>query len=202
MPLAAQVKLLRLLEEHTFERVGGVETLEADARIVAATNRDLRGMVEAGTFRGDLYYRLQVFRVQLPPLRDRQEDVPLLAIYFMERMAAHLDRKLTHMTPGAFAALGAHDWPGNVRELEHAVQRAVIVCPGPALRAQDIGPELGLRELEEETLTLEEVERRHILSVLQQTGWVIRGPHGAATRLGMPSSTLRHRMEKLGIVRP
>jgi len=205
MPLESQVKLLELLEERTFERVGGTETLQADVRILAATNRNLQQMVEAGTFRDDLYFRLQVFPVQLPPLRERREDIPLLAIYFMQRMAAHLNKaQVTQLTPQALSVLRAHDWPGNVRELEHAVSRAVVVCPGPAIRAEDIA--LGWGAVEErpgaEIIPLAEHERRYIRKVLEQTGWAIKGPRGAATLLGMPSSTLYDRMRKLGIVRP
>ena len=205
MPLEAQVKLLRLLEERTFERVGGTETLQADVRILAATNRNLHQMVEAGTFRDDLYFRLQVFLVQLPPLRERREDIPLLAIYFMQRMAAHLNKgQVTQLTPQALSVLRAHDWPGNVRELEHAVSRAVVVCPGPAIQAKDIA--LGWGSVEgrsgEEIIPLAEHQRRYIRKVLEQTGWAIKGPRGAAARLGMPSSTLYDRMRKLGIVRP
>ena len=201
---AAQTKLLRFLEERTFERVGGTEMLSADVRIIAATNRDLRGMVEKGEFREDLYFRLQVFPIELPPLRERREDIPVLAGYFMERMAAHLNKEVTHLTPDALAALHAHDWPGNIRELEHAVERAVIVCRELAIRAEDIAPELGRREegSVRELVPLEEYERRYIREVLEQTGWVIKGPQGAAELLGMRASTLYSRMKKLGIVRP
>ena len=205
MPLEAQVKLLRLLEERTFERVGGTETLQADVRILAATNRNLQQMVKAGTFRDDLYFRLQVFPVQLPPLRERREDIPLLAIYFMQRMAAHLNKgQITQLTPQALSVLRAHDWPGNVRELEHAVSRAVVVCPGPAIRAEDITLGVGTPEegSVEEVVTPEEYERRYLRRMLEKAGWVIKGPHGAAALLGMPPSTLHARMKKLGIVRP
>jgi len=204
LAMAAQAKLLQFLEERTFERVGGTETLQVDVRVIAATNRDLRGMVQAGQFREDLYFRLQEFQVALPPLRERREDIPALARYFTARMAAHLDKEVTHLTPEALSALQAYTWPGNIRELEHAVKRAVIVCPGSVIRAEDIilesekteeGPTEGL-------LTLEELERRHIREVLKDTGWVIKGPHGAAAILGVPGSTLRHRMKKLGIQRP
>ena len=201
---AAQTKLLRFLEERTFERVGGTEMRSADVRIIAATNRDVRGMVEEGTFREDLYFRLQVFPIKLPPLRERREDIPVLASCFMERMAQHLDKDVTHLTPDALAALHAYDWPGNIRELEHAVERAVIVCRGAAIRAPEIALELGETEKgsTETPATLEEVERRYVREVLESTGWVIKGPHGAAIILGLPVSTLRSRMKKLGIVRP
>jgi len=204
MPMEAQVKLLHLLEERSFERVGGTETLHADVRILAATNRDLPGMVEAGEFREDLYFRLHVFPVQVPPLSDRREDIPLLAVYFMQRMAAHVNKEgVTQFTPGALSVLQAHDWPGNVRELEHVVQRAVIVCSESAIRVEDIA--LGSGEVEaapsEELLTLEEHERRYVRQVLTRTGWRIRGPQGASAVLGLHEATLRGRMKKLGIRR-
>ena len=200
----AQAKLLQFLEERTFQRVGGTETLQVDVRVVAATNRDLVQMVEAGPFREDLYFRLQEFTVELPPLRARREDIRLLAEYFMERMAAHLNRGVTHLSPEGLAALEGYDWPGNVRELEHAVKLAVVVCPGAALRAEDIILELGKRAEgpSKDVQTLEEVERRHIREVLEQTGGVVKGPRGAAALLGLKESTLRFRMKKLGIRRP
>ena len=203
MPLSAQVKLLRLLEERTFERVGGTHTLSADVRIAAATNRDLAQMVREGTFREDLYYRLQVFPVRLPPLRDRRQDIALLALYFMQHMAAHLGKSISAIAPEACARLEAYDWPGNVRELEHAVQRAAIVCSGSAIEAGDLAigsdtsPAAGA-----EGLTLEQSERRYILATLERTGWVVRGPRGAAAILGVHEATLRSKMKKLGITRP
>jgi transcriptional regulator with GAF, ATPase, and Fis domain len=200
----AQAKVLQFLEERTFQRVGGTELLQVDVRVMAATNRDLRGMVEVGQFREDLYFRLQEYTVELPPLRERRGDVRLLAEYFMERMAVHLSREVTHLSPAALAALEGYDWPGNVRELEHAVKRAVVVCPGRVIRAEDITLELGTMEERstEELISLAEHERQYILEVLEQTGWVIRGLHGAARILGLPESTLRNRMKKLGIARP
>jgi len=204
MPLEAQVKLLRLLEERTFERVGGAEVLTAEVRVVAATNRNLSQQVESGEFRADLYYRLQGFELRLPPLRERREDVPLLALYFMQPAATHLGKPAADLAPEALASLQAYDWPGNVRELQHAVERAVVVCDGPTIRAGD----LALIEAPEgatpagERVTLEEHERRYIRAVLEDTGGVISGPHGAAIILGLPESTLRTRMKRLGIERP
>jgi len=204
MSLMAQIKLLRLLEERTFERVGGIDTLAADVRVVAATNRDLVQMVAASTFRQDLYYRLRVFPLELPSLRERREDIPLLATYFMERMNTHLGKSIRSIERAALAHLQMHDWPGNVRELQHAVERAVIVCRGTVVQISDIaldleatGPNMGA-----EPLTLEEVERRHIGKTLEEVGWVIAGPNGAAVQLGLKESTLRFRMKKLGIERP
>ena len=204
MPLASQTKLLRFLEDRRFERVGGTETLEADVRIVAATNRGLSGMVETGQFREDLYYRLQVFAIILPPLRERLEDIPLLAVYFAQRMAEHLSKRVTHLVPEAFSVLQGYAWPGNVRELEHAIQRAVIVCPGPAIRAEDVALGVGQKEEESvrELISPEEYERRYIRTMLEKAGWVIKGPRGAAALLGMPPSSLHRRMKKLGIARP
>ncbi|OGG46713.1 MAG: hypothetical protein A3F84_20330 [Candidatus Handelsmanbacteria bacterium RIFCSPLOWO2_12_FULL_64_10] len=204
MPIEAQTRLLRLLEERTFERVGGTETLKAEARVIAATNRGLAQMVSEGKFREDLYFRVTTFPVRMPPLRERREDIPLLAAYFMERMASHLNKEVSHLTSDALALLRTYDWPGNIRELEHAVQRAVIVCRGPALRAEDITLEFGKAGSApaEEVVTLEEHERRYIQSVLDRTGWAIRGPDGAAAILGLHEATLRSRMKKLGILRP
>ena len=199
----AQAKLLQFLEERTFERVGGTETLHADVRVIAATNRDLRGMVETGRFREDLYFRIQEFVVELPPLRERREDISVLANYFMERMASHLDKEVTHLTPEALEVLEAYAWPGNVRELEHTVKRAVIMCRGSTIRAEDIALEFGPTGggATEYVLTPEEYERQYIRNVLEQTGWVIKGPDGAAAVLGLPASTLRSRMKTLGIAR-
>ena len=204
LALAAQVKLLRLLEEGTFERVGGTEELRARARLVAATNRDLAGMVQAGRFRADLFYRLQVVPIRLPPLRERREDLELLALYFLHRTAAHLHKLgIEGFTREALAVLQGHDWPGNVRELEHVVRRAVIVGMGPALGPADLllgpaprtGPGVG------EFVSLQEQERRYLQQVLEHTGGVIYGPGGAAQLLGIPPSTLYSRMKKLGIQR-
>jgi DNA-binding NtrC family response regulator len=204
LPLDAQVKLLHLLEERTFERVGGRQTLAADVRVVAATNRDLPQRIAAGTFRADLYYRLQGFEVRLPPLRQRREDIALLALYFMTRVAAHLDKDVTALSPPALAALQRYDWPGNVRELQHAVERAVVVCQGTAIRPEELplegqnaGP--GHRELR---LSPEDYERYYVQQLLEETGWVLKGPHGVAARLGWPVVTLRRRLKKWGITRP
>ena len=204
LALEAQVKLLRLLEERAFERVGGTETLVADMRVIAATNRNLQEMVANGQFREDLYFRLQVFPVRLPPLRERREDIPLLAACFVERMASYLNKAVPQLTPEALAVLRTYDWPGNVRELEHAVQRAVIMCRRQAIQPKDIALESGRPDGEssEEILTLKELEKQHIRKVVEQAGWVIKGPHGAAALLGMHPSTLSHRMKKLGIQRP
>ena len=201
MPLEAQVKLLQLLEERTFTRVGGGQSLPARVRIVAATNRDLRQMAAEGKFREDLYFRLRVFEVQLPALRERQQDIPLLAIYFAERMAAHLNKPLRGVSPAAERVLTAYGWPGNVRELEHAVKRAVIVCTDDEIGAEDLALDLGAHvpAATEQWLDLEEYERRYIRQVLLHTEGRIRGNGGAAAVLGLHPSTLYSRMKKLGI---
>ena len=203
LSLEAQSKLLQFLEERTFERVGGTETLHADVRVIAATNRDLRAMVETGRFREDLYFRIQEYVVELPPLRERRDDIAVLAHYFMERMASHLDKEVTDLTPEALGVLESYAWPGNVRELEHTVNRAVIRCRGSGIRAEEIALEFSStgEETTEYALTPEAYERQYIQRVLEQTGWVIKGPDGAAAVLGLPASTLRSRMKKLGIVR-
>jgi len=205
MPLDAQVKLLQLLEERVFERVGGTETLQADVRVVAATNRDLEGMVREQTFREDLYFRLQVYPVQLPPLRQRQEDIPLLARYAMEQFTRHLNRPVTRISPGAMAKLQTYAWPGNVRELEHLMQRAVLLCKNDSIEPEDIvfGPgSVGDAMVEEGFLSLAEHEKQYIVRALEATEWVIFGKRGAAQLLGINPHTLRSRMKKYGLQIP
>jgi len=204
MPLEAQVRLLRLLEERTFERVGGTETFPTDVRVVAATNRDLEKMVETREFREDLYYRLRVFPIRLPPLRERTEDVPDLAELFKDRMAGHLDKQMGPLGRDVLQALTKHHWPGNVRELEHTMQRAVIVCRGAEMTVSDLGLKSTplLVSSGSEILPLAELERQYICQVLDRTNWHIKGAEGAAMLLGLPPSTLRSRMKKLGIKRP
>ena len=204
MSLEAQIRLLRLLEERVFERVGGTESLKADVRVVAATNQVLGQRVVEGAFREDLFYRLNVFPVELPPLRQRREDIPLLADYFLVAATDHLHKEVTGFSSSALAVLQRHDWPGNVRELKHAVERAVTVCPGKMIRVEDIALGIGQKEgpTNGERPSLEEYERRYILQVLEETGWVIKGPQGAAAVLGLHPATLNRRIKKLGIVRP
>ena len=170
-------------------------------RVIAATNRDLSRMVAAGGFRMDLYYRLQVLPVRVPALRERRQDIHLLAFYFVARMAAHLQKTITEVAPEALNALETYDWPGNVRELEHAVKRAVVVCRGTVIRPEDIalGGEPGADDPGQRLTTLAEHERLYLSRVLDETGWVVAN---AAAILGLPPSTLRNRMRKLGIVRP
>jgi formate hydrogenlyase transcriptional activator len=210
LPLPVQTKLLRLLQDHEYERVGGSGVLVSNARIIAATNRDLEAMVREGTFRADLYYRLKVYEVHLPPLRERKADIPQLAAHFLEAVVGHLGRKIRLLSPAILEKLRAYEWPGNVRELQHVVERAVVACKGSEIQMGDIALE-GRSKVEADghhqngngrVYLLEEIERRHIQAVLEEVGWVIRGEHGAAALLGLPESSLRDRIKKLGIVRP
>jgi PAS domain S-box-containing protein len=206
LPLELQAKLLRVLQEREFERVGGVRTLRSNARIVAATNRDLGERVRAGRFREDLYYRLHVVPVQVPPLRDRREDVRLLAEHFLLRCRARWQRKFTGIAPAFLQRLERYDWPGNVRELEHVIERACLVSEGRSLDLP--GEPSNLRnhaddaEAPSSSATLANVEREHIERVLAGTGYRIAGAKGAAAALGLHPNTLRNRMTKLGIRRP
>ncbi len=216
MAVGTQARMLRLLEEGTYERVGGSETLSIQARIVAATNRNLEEMVSSGTFREDLYYRFQVFPILLPPLRERREDIPHLAEFFKNRMATHLGKQIVPLTPEVIEVLQTCDWPGNVRELEHTIQRAVIVCRGSQIKAEDLGlhgsriegtaPDLKRRTVtvsqDREVVPLDEYERHYILEVLKITNYQISGDRGAAALLRLPPSTLYGKMRKLGIKLP
>jgi formate hydrogenlyase transcriptional activator len=203
IPMELQPKLLRVLQEQAFERLGSTHTQRVDVRLVAATNRELAQLVDAGRFRADLYYRLNVFPIAVPPLRQRPEDIPLLVSHFVCHYAQQLRKRIDTIPTEALEALTHYAWPGNVRELQNVVERAVILSPGPILRlALD---ELTRRRPTEGSLapvrTLEEVEREHILRVLRETHGVIGGPQGAAARVGLRRTTLLYRMEKLGISR-
>ncbi len=201
LPMEVQVRLLRVLQSREFERVGGTETLRSDFRLVAATNRDLEQAVRAGRFRLDLYYRLNVFPVFVPPLRERKEDIPLLALYFLKIYATKIGKTFEGIPKSEMDKLVLYDWPGNVRELENLIERGVILSPGPMFRV----PELGGRPTEIHpgaAVTLNENERRHILWTLQKTGWKVRGRGGAAELLDIHPSTLAFRMKRLGIKRP
>ncbi len=201
IPLELQPKLLRVLQEKQFERLGNSRTMTSDVRIVAATNRDLAKLVASGQFRSDLYYRLNVFPVVVPPLRDRPEDIPLLVHYFLSKFAKRAGRKVDVVPPDTMEALCRYSWPGNVRELEHVVERAVILSPGPELRISLIDLPRGDEVLPAAPAALEDVERRHILHILRETKGKIGGPGGAAERLGMNRTTLNSRMQKLRISR-
>jgi formate hydrogenlyase transcriptional activator len=202
LPLELQSKLLRVLQEREFERIGGDRTHRVDVRIVAATNRDLSAMVEAGTFRNDLYYRLEVFPIDLPALRQRREDIPTLVRWFAQTAARRMNKRIETIPAETLEALCAYDWPGNVRELENFVERAVILSDGSVLRAplselrHARGPAAGRR-----LVTLSEVEREHILRAVKEAGGVLGGPRGAAARLGMKRTTLQSRLRKMGVRR-
>ena len=203
IPLELQPKLLRVLQEREFERLGSSRTLRTDARLIAATNRDLGALVQEQKFRSDLFYRLNVFPVHVPALRERREDIPVLVHHFVQRFSQRMNKNIESVSKRAMDALINHSWPGNIRELENVIERAVILSSGPELRV----PVKELTQLAPGTdtwkpQTLEEAERAHIMATLKKTRWVIAGPKGAAIRLGLNRSTLQFRMTKLGIIRP
>ncbi|WP_232465282.1 sigma-54 interaction domain-containing protein [Oleiphilus messinensis] len=224
LPLDIQVKLLRVLQEGEFERVGSSATRQVDVRIIAATNRPIQGMIERGEFRSDLYYRLSVFPIQVPSLRQRQEDIPLLAEHTLRRLNQKIGKKFTAISNATLKRFKTYHWPGNIRELQNVIERAAIVGSPPELDVTSL-PGLAVNsdseaqvktaaldsfptdgDIPENTapvtlLTLVEVERQHIIRALEHTNWIIAGKLGAAEMLGMPPSTLRSRMKKLDIVR-
>ncbi|HXW93861.1 MAG TPA: sigma 54-interacting transcriptional regulator [Terriglobales bacterium] len=207
IPLELQPKLLRVLQEREFERLGSTRTQQVDVRMIAATHRDLKQMVEEGTFRSDLYYRLYVFPLTVPPLRDRPEDIPFIVRHFVDKYSQRMNRHIETISPRTMEVLTNYAWPGNVRELQNFIERAVILSPGTSLHAP-------LDELTQETQetvqsshlhlsTLEQMEREHVLRALKESKWVTGGPKGAAAKLGMKRTTLAYRIRKLGIpVRP
>ena len=201
IPLALQPKLLRVLQEQEFERLGGTRTHQVDVRLVAATHRNLADMVKRNEFRSDLYYRLNVFPIPLPPLRERREDIPALVEHYVEIYARRMGRQIEHIPPETMSALTSYQWPGNIRELQNFIERSVILTSGNALHP----PLESLRSAAEPEslgpITLEDAERDHIRKTLEQTRWVVAGPNGAAARLGIKRSTLYFRMQKLGISR-
>ena len=197
-----QVRLLRVLQSKEFERVGGVETIQSDFRLIAATNRKLEELVKERKFRADLYYRLNVFPVQVPLLRERMEDVPLLAHYFLKIYSNKMGKNFEGITDEEMKKLLEYDWPGNVRELENVIERGTILSAAPRFTVPElIAGALGA-PAQDTLLPLNEVERRHILNVLQETTWRIRGTGGAAEILGVKPTTLEFKMKKLGIQRP
>jgi PAS domain S-box-containing protein len=198
LPLEAQVKLLRALQEQEFERVGGTQTVRVQVRVVAATNRNLAEDVKRGTFRSDLFFRLNIFPIEVPPLRERSEDIPLLAQHFLREFSPRLGRRVERIAPDALERLMRYPWPGNVRELANMLERAIILCQGTVLQPAHLALS-SQPPPAEELCTLEEAERRHILKALDQVGGVLAGPKGAAALLGMNRSTLWSRMQRLGI---
>ena len=200
LPLESQVKLLRVIQEAEIERVGGTKTLKIDVRIIAATNRDLRAEVDKGTFRQDLWYRLNVFPITVPPLSQRREDIPLLIEHFVEKSAKKFNKTIKSVPTKTMQRLKAHSWPGNIRELANVIERAIIHSQGNVLQLADRFDQ-PVNVAVESPLSLEKVERDHIVRTLENTGWRIEGPHGAARVLGLNPSTLRTRMAKLQIQR-
>jgi formate hydrogenlyase transcriptional activator len=218
LPLDLQPKLLRVLQEQEFERLGSNQTQRVDVRIVAATNSDLSRLVAERTFRSDLFYRLNVFPIHIPALRERSEDVPHLVRYFVQKFSRRLNKAVAYIPAEAMDALSSYSWPGNIRELENFTERAVLLSPGKELRvpiselkpvasAAESGPDsssssTSLTSSPSSISTLEDAERQHILRALRQTEWRIAGAKGAAVILGMKRTTLQARMRKLGIRRP
>jgi len=203
IPLELQPKLLRVLQEREFERLGSTRTQKVDVRIVAATHRDLEGMILEKLFRSDLYYRLNVFPVCVPPLRERPEDIPLLVHHFVQQAARQMRKTIDTIPQETMEALTRYRWPGNIRELENVIERSVILSPGPVLRLspRDLNSRVPPDRSADRYQTLEEVERNHILRTLKETRWILSGPTGAASRLGLNRSTLYFRMKKLGVAR-
>jgi formate hydrogenlyase transcriptional activator len=218
LSLETQVKLLRVLQEHEFEPVGSSRSLRVDVRVIAATNRNLHEAVQAGRFRSDLFYRLNVFPIELPPLRERRSDIPQLVAFCISRFSKRLGKKIDGVSRESMENLVNYPWPGNIRELQNVIERAVVLSVDPTLRLdRDLmllvastkrmeapetdAPERRQADLESPKLllTLDEVDRNHILAALQHTSGVVDGPKGAARILNLHPNTLRHRMDKLGI---
>jgi formate hydrogenlyase transcriptional activator len=208
IPLELQPKLLRVLQDHAFERVGSNRLRQVDVRIIAATNRNLETMVETGKFREDLYYRLRVFPIVIPPLRERPEDIPALVRHYVEEYARRMRKPVTEIPAEAMETFVRYPWPGNVRELQHFIERAVILSPGHTLHAPLTELTATIQRIQaayekpSRHGTLREIEREAILQALLESNWVVGGPHGAAAKLGLRRTTLSSRMEKLGISRP
>ena len=199
MPLELQPKLLRALQEHEFERLGSTQTVQVNVRVVAATNQDLAELVSKKLFRADLFYRLSVIPLRLPPLRERVQDILPLTEYFVAKFSARLNKTIDSIPDEVVEVLKAHDWPGNVRELQNLIERAVIFSPGSVLRLSLDLQQTVAQHPESAARTLADANREHILETLEQANWLIGGQHGAANRLGLPRTTLIYKMRKLGI---
>jgi formate hydrogenlyase transcriptional activator len=201
IPPGLQPKLLRVLQEQEFERLGGTRTHHVDVRLVAATNRNLVDMVKRNEFRSDLYYRLNVFPIPLPPLRERRGDIPALVEHFVEIYARRMNKQIEEIPPETMSAISSFHWPGNIRELQNFVERSVILSSGNSLHAPLAELARSPETESSGAVTLEDAERDHIRKILESTKWVVSGPNGAAARLGIKRSTLYFRMQKLGISR-
>jgi formate hydrogenlyase transcriptional activator len=200
LPLELQPKLLRVLQEQQYERLGSSRTMRADVRVIAATNQDLWQMVEQKTFRADLYYRLSVFPIKLPSLRERKDDIPSLVRHFVQRYSRQMGKLIDEVPDRVMEILRSHHWPGNIRELQNFVERSVIMTRGNVLSPRINELKLLMQETSSApTQTLSDAERAHILGILKETNWVVGGHDGAAARLGLPRTTLISRMQKLGI---
>jgi formate hydrogenlyase transcriptional activator len=200
LPLELQPKLLRVLQEQQYERLGSSRTLRADVRVIAATNQDLTQMVEEKTFRADLYYRLSVFPIRLPSLRERKDDIPSLVWHFVQRYSRQMGKSIDEVPDQVMEILRTYHWPGNIRELQNFVERSVIMTQGNVLSPRINELKLLMQETASApTQTLSDAERTHILGILKETNWVVGGQDGAAARLGLPRTTLISRMQKLGI---
>ena len=203
LPLDTQVKLLRVLQEQEFERVGGSKVIQVNVRIVAATNRNLSEAIQSGTFRSDLFYRLNIFPLLVPPLRERKEDIPILVADLLIQFSQKLGKKLERFSDDSLEQLLTYAWPGNIRELMNVVERSAILATSPILEVEDpLELPMDIPTISSSLETLQDIERTHILKILQSTSWTLEGPQGAATILGLNPSTLRFRMGKLGIRRP
>ena len=198
IPLELQSKLLRVLQEQEFERLGGTYTHRVDVRIVAATNQDLAGLVEEKQFRMDLYYRLNVFPIALPPLRQRLDDIPVLVAHFVQKFAGRMSKRISKISQGAMDALVHYPWPGNIRELQNLIERAVILTKGNVLQVPPM-PSRTMNAID--AVSLKDAERDHILKVLDESNWVVGGQNGAAARLGVARTTLISKMQKRGLSR-
>jgi formate hydrogenlyase transcriptional activator len=201
IPLELQPKLLRVLQDHEFERLGGIRTIKVNVRLIAATNRDLVKSISEHEFRRDLFYRLNVFPIRMPPLRERMEDIPILVRYFVHKYARRMNKHIETIPSPTMTALQNWQWPGNVRELQNFIERSVILSEGPGLHAPLAELAASYEDPKASSTTLENTEREHILRVLRETGGLISGPGGAAHKLGLKRTTLQSKMQKLGIKR-